>query len=146
MAQWSALRLQPYREQLALSELARAGFETCAPRILRRLYAKGRKIETMPLLFPGYIFVLIVLQWHAARFAPGVIGLIMDGERPARVPDFVIDELRSRDHNGIIKLSGKPPPALPVFRAKERLRVQTGPLRGLFGLYSAWHRVTALRY
>jgi hypothetical protein len=50
---------------------------------------KAGKIERTPLLFPGYAFVLIVLQWHAARFAPGVIGLIMDGERPARVPDSV---------------------------------------------------------
>ena len=31
---------------------------------------------------------------HTARFAPGVIGQIMDGERPARVPDNVIDELK----------------------------------------------------
>ena len=33
-----------------------------------------------------------------ARFAPGVIGQIMDGEGSARVPDNVIDELRSREH------------------------------------------------
>jgi transcription antitermination factor NusG len=137
MAIWSAVRLQPYRQQLALSELARAGFETYAPRILRCRHAKGRKIETMPLLFPGYIFVLIVLQWHAARFAPGVIGLIMDGERPARVPDAVIDGLRSRDRNGVITLPKKPEPGSRVdFQSGERLRIRTGPLRGLFGLYA----------
>ena len=45
---------------------------------------------------------------HAARFAPGVIGLIMDGERPARVPNNVIDELKGREHNGIIALPKKP--------------------------------------
>ena len=45
---------------------------------------------------------------HAARFAPGVIGQIMDGERPARVPDNVIDELKGREHNGIIALPKKP--------------------------------------
>ena len=39
---------------------------------------------------------------HTARFAPGVIGQIMDGERPARVPDNVIDELKAGEHNGII--------------------------------------------
>ena len=137
MAIWSAVRLQPYREQLALSELARAGFETYAPRILRRRYAKGRKIETMPLLFPGYVFVLIVLQWHAARFAPGVIGLIMDGERPARVPDSVIDEFRGREHNGVIMLPKKLQLAPGSdFQINDGLRIQTGPMRGLFGLYA----------
>jgi hypothetical protein len=45
---------------------------------------------------------------HTARFAPGVIGLIMDGERPARVPNNVIDELKDREHNGIIALPKKP--------------------------------------
>ena len=45
---------------------------------------------------------------HTARFAPGVIGLIMDGERPARVPNNVIDELKGREHNGIIALPKKP--------------------------------------
>jgi hypothetical protein len=45
---------------------------------------------------------------HTARFAPGVIGQIMDGEGPARVPDNVIDELRSREHNGLIVLPKKP--------------------------------------
>ena len=32
----------------------------------------------------------------ASVFAPGVIGQIVDGERPARVPDNVIDELKGR--------------------------------------------------
>ena len=45
---------------------------------------------------------------HTARFAPGVIGQIMDGERPARVPDNVIDELKAGEHNGIIALPKKP--------------------------------------
>jgi transcription antitermination factor NusG len=55
----------------------------------------------MPLLFPGYVFALIVLQWHAARYAPGVASIIMSGDVPARVPDAVIAELRSREHNGL---------------------------------------------
>jgi hypothetical protein len=105
---WSAVRLQPHRERLALAELTRAGYDVYCPRILHRRIARGRKIVTHPLLFPGYAFVAIVLQWYSAHYAPGVIGLLMDGERPARVPDAVIDELKSRGRNGIIALSKKP--------------------------------------
>ena len=47
---WSAVRLEPYRERLALIA-SRAGYETYCPRILRRRFARGRKVETMPLLF-----------------------------------------------------------------------------------------------
>lgn len=31
-----------------------------------------------------------------------LIGFLMDGERPARVPDAVIDELKSRERDGVI--------------------------------------------
>jgi transcriptional antiterminator RfaH len=132
---WSAVRLQPHRERLALGELTRAGYDVYCPRILHRRVGKGRKIETHPLLFPGYAFVAIALQWYSAHYVPGVIGLLMDGERPARVPDAVIDELKSRERNGIITLPKKPAPRVR-FQMNERLRIHTGPLRGLFGLYA----------
>ena len=115
------MRLQPHRERLALAELARAGYDVYCPRILHRRVAKGRKIETHPLLFPGYAFVAIVLQWYSAHYAPGVIGFLMNGERPARVPDAVIDELKSRERDGIIALPKKPKPG-GRFQMNERLR------------------------
>ena len=43
---------------------------------------RGRRIEAKPPLFPGYVFVVIESQWHAARWSPGVSNLIMDGEKP----------------------------------------------------------------
>src|SRR5262249_22650938 len=98
--------------------------------------AHGRKIETTPLLFPGYAFVAIVMQWYSAHYAPGVIGFLMDGEQPARVPDAVIDELKSRERNSVIKLPDKPKSTKTDFQVGERLRIRTGPLRGLFGLYA----------
>ena len=55
-------------------------------------------------LFVGYGFVWISLQWYAARWCPGTLGLIMDGIVPAKVPDCVISELRSRERHGAIEL------------------------------------------
>ena len=54
-------------------------------RLRERRVFQGRKFEARPALFPGYCFVLIELQWHAARWAPGTLGLVMDGITPARV-------------------------------------------------------------
>ena len=56
------------------------------PRTRDRRIVRGRKVNEIAPLFPSYVFVLIELQWHAARFALGVASLIMDGEKPARVP------------------------------------------------------------
>src|SRR5215510_10881671 len=84
---WAAAQLQPQRDTLALHFLRQAGFETYAPRLRERRTVQGRKVIKTPLLFPAYAFVFIRMQWHAARWAPGVIRLVMDGAAPARVPD-----------------------------------------------------------
>ena len=70
-----------------------AGYTVYYPRLRDRRIRHGRRVELRPALFPGYAFVLIRLQqWYAARWAPGTLGLIMDGVGPAKVPDTVIDE------------------------------------------------------
>ena len=60
----------------------------------------------------------------------GVIRLLMDGDRPARVADTIIDDIRAREVGGIVRLP-KPPP----FRSGDRVRVLRGPFEGHFGLY-----------
>jgi transcription antitermination factor NusG len=62
------------------------GFTTYLPRLLDRRLVNGRTVIRNPALFPNYLFLHIQLQWHAARWCPGVIRLVLDGTRPARVP------------------------------------------------------------
>ena len=127
---WAAAQIHGQRERLALHCLGLAGFTTWLPRIRERRIIQGRRRIVTPALFPGYIFVVIELQWSAARYCPGVIRLVMDGERPARVPDRVVEELRGRERNGVIELP-EPPPRL---RPGGRIRVTGGPFRGHLGL------------
>jgi transcriptional antiterminator RfaH len=97
VAYWAVAQLQPQRERLALHCLALEGYETYFPR-LRQIRRQGaRKIESSPPLFPGYLFVRIVLQWRSAHWGPGLVGLIKDGGQPAHVADAVIDEIRARE-------------------------------------------------
>ena len=105
---WCAARLQPRREALALHFLDLAGFEIYLPRLREHRHVRGRRVEVRPLLFPGYAFVLIVLQWTPRGDSPGVATLVMNGGGPARVPDRVIAEIRSRERDGLIELP-KPP-------------------------------------
>jgi len=145
MSYWAVARLEPHREQLALHCLGLAGYETYFPG-LRETH--GRKIEVLPPLFPGYCFLTVEAQWYAARWSLGVIGLIMDGIKPARVADHIIDELRKRERNGLIELPKRPAlqpgrsgadPARPVcwtprlyagMRAHERVLVLLALLGG----------------
>ena len=108
MAFWAAAQLQPQRDTLALHFLRQAGFETYAPRLRERRTVQGRKVVRTPLLFPGYAFVWIELQWSQARWSPGVVRLIMDGLAPAVVPLAVIEEIRARERGGLIELPKSP--------------------------------------
>ena len=92
----------------------------------------GRKIMGVSQLFPAYVFVLIVSGWWNARWSPGVVRLVMDGELPARVTDQVIAEIRSRERNGFVELP-KPRGFVPGMR----VRVVGGPLHEQIGLLAA---------
>jgi transcriptional antiterminator RfaH len=127
MAYWTVAQLQPQRDRLALHCLGLAGFETYQPRL--REYRRER--QTVSALFPGYAFVAIELQWHAARWCPGVVRLVMDGLQPARVPDDVIEEIRGRERNGAVELPKR------VVRYGDRVKILSGPFRGHLAIKTA---------
>src|SRR5262245_61907412 len=128
---WAAAQLQPQRDTLALHFLQQAGFETYAPRLRERRTVHWRKVVKTPLLFPGYAFVWIELQWSRARWAPGVVRLIMDGLAPAVVPPAVIAEIRSREVAGLIEL-----PKPPTVRLGDAVRILRGPFEGKLAIYA----------
>lgn len=142
MPHWTAARLQPHREALALNFLKLRGFETYFPRIRERRVVRGRRVLVTPPLFPGYAFVAIELQWHAARWSPGVLSLVMDGDRPAKVPDTDIADLRACERNGFVVLPEQLRQS-SSFRLGDRLRVRGGPLTGFAAYMPAWLRMTA---
>ncbi len=126
---WACARLMPRREALAL-HLKAAGFASYLPRIKERHTVRGRRVDATAPLFPGYAFIVIETQWHAARWCPGVAALILDGERPARVPDETITEIRSRERNGLVVL---PPPKR--MKPGGRIKITRGLFAGRDGLY-----------
>ena len=127
---WAAAQLQPNRAALALHFLGLNGFETYFPRVLERRLTSGRQHVKKPVaLFPGYAFVRIELQWHRARFCPGVLRLVLDGDTPAHVPERVIEDIRRKECNGYVVLPKQ------QLRRGTPMRITTGFFRGQIGLY-----------
>jgi transcriptional antiterminator RfaH len=122
MSYWTVAQLQPQRERLAVHCLGLSGFETYLPKLRERRVVRGRKVDVNPPLFPGYLFVLVELQWHAARWAPGVITLILDGFGPAKVSDALIEEIRGRERKGLIELA-------PRLQHGDRVGITGGPFK-----------------
>jgi transcriptional antiterminator RfaH len=130
VAYWAVARLMPRKEALALHCLEFGGFRTYFPRLRETHTSRGRKIVTTPALFPGYTFLHIDLQWHAARWSLGVMGLIMDGDTPGRVPDAVIAELRSRERGGYVRL-----PTVNELCRGASVRVKRGLFAGQLAIF-----------
>jgi transcriptional antiterminator RfaH len=126
MAYWTVAQLVPQRERFALNMLARADFEVYAPRLREWRGQHQRELA----LFPGYAFVLLRLQWYAARGCPGVVRLVMNGLHPAKVPDNVIAEIRSREHDGVIEIARR------QLKAGDRVRILSGPFQGHLAIYT----------
>jgi len=109
-----------------------AVYEIYQPLLREQRRSHGRKIIVTPPLFPGYLFVWVVSGWWNARWSPGVRRLIMDGLLPARVPDAIISEIRSRERGGFVELL-KPRGLRPGMR----VRVISGPLSEQIGMLAA---------
>jgi transcriptional antiterminator RfaH len=116
---------------LTLHCLGLAGYEVYHPclRVYRRSY--GRKIEVHQPLFVGYCFVSVVSGWWNARWAPGVVRIVLDGTVPAKVPDSVIAEIRSRECGGLVEL-----PQPRELQAGDRVRVSHGPFAGHLAIFA----------
>jgi transcription antitermination factor NusG len=97
MSYWACAQLEANGERLALHCLGLRGFEVYLPWLRVKRITQPSKVSTQAsALFPGYAFVLIELQWHAARWSPGILRLVLDGDRPAKVPDKVIADLKGQ--------------------------------------------------
>jgi transcriptional antiterminator RfaH len=136
---WGIAQTESQRETYAAYFLDRAGFDIYLPRIrIKRL----RKERTVP-LFPSYIFIRIVDQWHVINSTIAIQNLIMSSGTPARIRDEELNKIRSREVNGIVKL----PKAPNQYSRGDRLMIAKGSFRGHVALFegmSAHDRVAVL--
>ena len=129
---WMLLYTKPRAEAWAEMNLRKQGFATLLPRVKQR-------IGFGP-LFPRYLFVGARDEQRVEplRSTLGVLYVVHAGDRPARVPQSVIDEVRSRmDAYGVVTIDPSPA-ADTLFAKQQRERVRT-----LLKLAQAGFRVVA---
>ncbi len=133
MKNWYVAQTQANAEERARVNLERQGFPTYLPRYRReRRHARRREVVRAP-LFPGYIFVeldLMSAPWRSINGTLGVIRLICHGERPAALPEGVVEALTARENEeGLVVLQPR------SFRKGEALRIVSGALADCFGFF-----------
>jgi transcriptional antiterminator RfaH len=130
IGEWAAAATHPHREALASENLARQGFKSYCPVIMRRVRHARRTYDSAKPLFPGYIF--IELKNWPAQLRPllstvGIRTLVMSGKRPATLPAGFVENLKAREIDGRIAR-----PEL-AFQIGQTVTIQNGPLDGLIG-------------
>jgi transcription antitermination factor NusG len=120
---WTVAFAETSREGFVQTLLKRQGFEVYWPRI-----KAGRQIAP---LFPGYLMVRVMVRWYPIRWCPGVLKLLMSGDRPAKLADAVVDEIKGREVRGFVKL-----PKPPGLKNGDKVLVKTGMFAGRTAIYA----------
>ena len=143
---WFVVQTQARAEAKALYNLRRQGFEAYLPQYLkRRRHARRTDVVPAP-LFPRYMFVRMDpsrTQWRPIRSTIGVTDLVCTGNRPAPVPDGIVEDIQSRQNdNGFVVVK----PA-SHFKKGEAVFIVAGALadhQGLFECATDEERVVLL--
>jgi len=126
--EWFVVRSKPRKEECAVRHLNRRGVEVFFPRILEPV-GFGNDWTTVP-LFPGYLFVEIVLHndFHQIIWTPGVKGFVAFGEVPTAIQSRVVHFLQQEAGvDGVIRPTRR-------FHKGDRVRIKRGPFTGLIGI------------
>lgn len=129
---WYLVFSKPREEEKAWWNLDRQGFRCFLPyaRVVRRRQRRYRvRIEP---LFPRYLFIRLaagVEDWSPIRSTYGVSKLVRFGTWPARVPDELVEAIRTRTREGYCDLIPDP------LQQGERVRVLDGPFKDYEGIF-----------
>ena len=115
-------------ENRVLDQLQRKDVEAFLPKVARWSRWKDRKKRIEWPLFPGYCFVKIdPHETLPVLKCTGVVSLISSNGRPAPIPDFEIESVRTLVDS---ELSYDP---CPLVKIGQMVQVVSGPLRGVVG-------------
>ena len=134
---WYVVQTQPNSEHKAAFHLRRQDFTVYLPQYLKR-WRHARRTELRPApLFPRYLFIAMDVaqaRWRAIRSTIGVSALVCTGERPAAVPEGIVEDIRIReDEAGLVPMRLASP-----FRKGEAVRVVDGGLAGASGFFECF--------
>ncbi|MCG3148392.1 MAG: Transcription antitermination protein RfaH [Verrucomicrobiae bacterium] len=128
---WFAIHTKPRQEGIAETSLQRESVETFYPKLCRRKTVRRvRRLVTSP-LFPSYIFARFDAQTsrRLVKYATGIINIVSFGGNPAIVDDSLIAAIKAHAKDDVVSVQP------PSFKPGDTVEIQTGPFRGLQGIF-----------
>ena len=132
--EWFVIQTKPKKEEDATSYLSAKGLDIFSPLMENFRIRNGNISKELKPLFPGYIFGKFVLDsdYSLVRWGRGVKKVLGFGGYPAPVSEEVVEIIKRRaDSSGIVSINCQ-------FRTNDRIRIKSGPLKDLFGIFERW--------
>jgi transcriptional antiterminator RfaH len=132
--EWYLVRTKSSKERWVCDQLSGKIPEAFLPLLEARTSHWGRPAWSILPLFPCYVFARFDLeaQYFDVRYLPGIQGIVSAGRDPLVVPIAVVDEIKRRGVDGIVRIQAKP------FDPGERVRVAEGPFRGFEAVFERY--------
>ena len=134
MLRWYVVQTKPKKEQVAVFHLEQGSIEVFCPKMEATSIVYGRSRKVIKALFPNYIFAHFdpFVSYRLVRWSSGVSRVLGFEDGPAPVDDQVIEIIKRRvDKNCVARKALH-------FKAKDRIRIRSGPLRDLMGIFERW--------
>lgn len=129
VAIWTRARAEKSVTRLLESRQVSAWLPTLTVR--RRWSDRWKDVESV--LFPGYLFARVSLgDWPTLLRVPGVLTVVKDGRKPARIRDSQMAELRTAI--ACLAAGEHQPEVVHDFEPSARVRITEGPMAGLIGV------------
>lgn len=127
---WYAVFVRSRHEKTVERSLKSKHYNVFSPSYRTRRKRVDRIAEIEVPLFPGYVFC----QFDPTKrlpilSTPGVVRVVGRGNRPEPVDDTEIDSIRT------VALAGRSVQPWPFLRLGQRVRMQSGPLTGIEGIF-----------
>lgn len=131
---WAIAIIAPQRDRTVAEHLSeRYGIASFDPRFLTRVVRKGRHVETVRPMFPGYLFVAPG-RWREVLATPGVRGFLMSEGEPAVLSSQSLHGIRSRcDRDGFCREDQAPKEVLLAIG--DEVLILAGALSGFSAVY-----------
>jgi transcriptional antiterminator RfaH len=124
---WLAIYTKPNQESIAVCNIARQGYESYCPMIMRRgSQARRREMVQRP-LFPSYVFVRLRAdkpQWRPLLSTRGVLTVVRFNNRLGFMPEGLVEQLRGYEASSQLQQFNA-----PRFEPGTEVKVAEGPFQ-----------------
>ena len=130
MCKWYLLQHKPNKQNIALENLKRQGFETFYPLLENTKRSSSRFKNSFLPLFPGYIFVFFNIEdssWIKIKYTTGISRIVGLNSVPSKVPLDIILGLQQKYNRSHKLLSAK------NIKTGVNTQILKGPFSGFLG-------------